>query len=142
MSIAEKIDPIYNWALKAGSMLKNRKIKTEKGKEKMTDKSTIENILSQFQSMSDTKEAALITMMYIRRQIGRKEINKEAGNYLIQILNKLYNDYYNDVEKLRTNISKFLILMKWAYESEFKREINDFNEFIDYITKERQYVFR
>jgi hypothetical protein len=137
MSITEKIDPIYNWALKAGSMLKNRKIKTEKGKEKMTDKSTIENILSQFQSMSDTKEAALITMMYIRRQIGRKEINKEAGNYLIQILNKLYNDYYNDVEKLRTNISKFLILMKWAYESEFKREINDFNEFIDYITKER-----
>jgi hypothetical protein len=137
MSIAEKIDPIYNWALKAGSMLKNRKIKTEKGKEKVTDKSTIENILSQFQSMSDTKEAALITMMYIRRQIGRKEINKEAGNYLIQILNKLYNDYYNDVEKLRTNISKFLILMKWAYESEFKREINDFNEFIDYIAKER-----
>jgi hypothetical protein len=118
-------------------MLKNRKIKTEKGKEKVTDKSTIENILSQFQSMSDTKEAALITMMYIRRQIGRKEINKEAGNYLIQILNKLYNDYYNDVEKLRTNISKFLILMKWAYESEFKREINDFNEFIDYIAKER-----
>jgi hypothetical protein len=27
--------------------------------------------------------------------------------------------------------------MKWAYESEFRRVIKDFNEFIDYITKER-----
>jgi hypothetical protein len=102
-----------------------------------TDKSTIANILSQFQSLSDPKEAALLTMMYIRRQIGRGEIDRHAGNNLIQFLNKLYNDYYNDTEKLRTNILKFLVLMKWAYESEFRRVIKDFNEFIDYITKER-----
>jgi endonuclease III len=127
MSIAEKIDPIYNWAIQIGSMLRNRG----------TDKSTIANILSQFQSLSDPKEAALLTMMYIRRQIGRGEIDRYAGNNLIQFLNKLYNDYYNDTERLRTNILKFLVLMKWAYESEFRRVIKDFNEFIDYITKER-----
>jgi hypothetical protein len=87
--------------------------------------------------LSDPREAALLTMMYIRRQIGRGEINKYAGSNLIQILNKLYNDYYNDAEKLRTNILKFLVLMKWAYESELRREIKDFNEFIEYIAKER-----
>jgi len=127
MGSPEKIDPIYNWAIQIGSMLRNRG----------TDKSTIANILSQFQSLSDPREAALLTMMYIRRQIGRGEINKYAGSNLIQILNKLYNDYYNDAEKLRTNILKFLVLMKWAYESELRREIKDFNEFIEYIAKER-----
>jgi|OSPMetMinimDraft_2_1075162.scaffolds.fasta_scaffold00248_14 hypothetical protein len=134
MSVSEKIDPIYNWALKAGTMLKNRKIKTDK-KEKKTDKSTVDNILSLFQSILDPKDAALMTMMYIKRQIAREEIEETAGHFLLQKLYEFYNNYYNDDRKLRDNISKFLTLMKWAYESKIEEEIEDFNAFIEYIRK-------
>jgi hypothetical protein len=134
MSVSEKIDPIYSWALKSGTMLKNRKIKTDK-KEKKTDKSTVDNILSLFQSILDPKDAALMTMMYIKRQIAREEIEETAGHFLLQKLYEFYNNYHNDDRKLRDNISKFLTLMKWAYESKIEEEIEDFNAFIEYIRK-------
>jgi hypothetical protein len=75
--MSEKIDLIHNWAPYAGNMVKNRKMKVINKKEKKLDKLTVANILSQFRSISDIKEAAIITMimMYIRKQIGRKKIN-------------------------------------------------------------------
>jgi len=118
MSISEKDLPIYDWAVNLGSKLKVRR----------TDKSTVANILELFQSIPDPKEAALLTMMYIARQIGR-------GNLIIERLSELYNKFSQEPEKLKETTLKLLTLMKWAYESEFRNEIRDFNDFISYIKR-------
>jgi hypothetical protein len=125
MSVSDKDVPIYDWAVNSGSRLKIHR----------TDKSTIANILEQFQSVADPKEAALLTMMYIKRQAGRREIDRFDGNMLIERLGEIYNKYFNEPEKLKENILKFLTLVKWAYESDFDREIKDFNDFMNYIRK-------
>jgi len=125
MSISEKDLPIYDWAVNLGSKLKVRR----------TDKSTVANILELFQSIPDPKEAALLTMMYIARQIGRGEIYRDVGNLIIERLSELYNKFSQEPEKLKETTLKLLTLMKWAYESEFRNEIRDFNDFISYIKR-------
>jgi endonuclease III len=125
MSISEKDLPIYDWAVNLGSKLKARR----------TDKSTVANILELFQSIPDPKEAALLTMMYIARQIGRGEIYRDVGNLIIEKLSELYNKFSQEPEKLKETTLKLLTLMKWAYESEFRNEIRDFNDFISYIKR-------
>jgi hypothetical protein len=125
MSISEKDLPIYDWAVNLGSKLKVRR----------TDKSTVANILELFQSIPDPKEAALLTMMYIARQIGRGEIYRDVGNLIIERLGELYNKFSQEPEKLKETTLKLLTLMKWAYESEFRNEIRDFNDFISYIKR-------
>jgi len=96
------------------------------------DKSTIANIISTFQSVEDPHEAALLTMMYIRRQAGRREIPEWISRELISHLREIYNSFKDDKRKLKDAINKYLILVKWVFDSGVKVDLKNFDEFLDY----------
>jgi len=128
---------VYDKAVYAGSLL--RKIEYVNSKKVKTDKSTVENIISIFQSREDPHEAALLTMLYISRQMGRNEIPQEAGKNLLSTLKEIYNSFKSEGDKLKEAFNKYLILVKWVFESEVKPGLKNFDEFIEYsISKVRR----
>jgi len=103
------------------------------------DKTTIENLIPIFQRESDSINGALLLMAYIMRQIGRGQINRSVGNLMLSNLKNIFDSFRDDPEKLRAAIQKYLLLIKWIYESGPRKSVENFDEFIKLYTGEGRY---
>nr|MDO8045227.1 hypothetical protein [Candidatus Baldrarchaeota archaeon] len=112
---------IYDLAVQAGSKAINR-----------IDKSTMNNIISVFQGNPDADKAFKELILYIARQTGRREIDRSVSRVMLSHLKNMYERYKGD--ELRENVSRYLTLMKWVYESNVTG-VSSFKEFINRLAK-------
>ncbi len=113
---------VYNFASKAGTLASGR-----------VDKSTISNMLSLFQGEADPLDAILLLITYVLRQMGRNEIPRHIGSIFISHLNEIFKKFRDNHEKLRSATQKYLVLMKWIYESNVRGRVNSFEELIQVV---------
>ena len=109
---------VYDMAAKTGSRAVGR-----------VDKSTINNLLSIFQGTSDVSDAAKLLLTYIVRQSARHEIPRDVSRDLASDIKVIYESFKEDPNKLRNAINKYLVLIKWFFESEI-RNVRNFAEFV------------
>jgi len=114
-------EDIFNLAVNTGSRMINR-----------VDKTTISNIISLFLGRVDVKGALNELVIYIARQIGRREIPRDVGKMLLQNLREIKSKCGSE-EQLRDAISKYLVLLRWVYDSGV-REVSNIDAFIDRLT--------
>jgi len=119
---------VYDLAVHAGSQMRGR-----------VDKTTIENLIPIFQRESDTINGALLLMAYIMRQIGRGQIDRNVGRLMLSDLKNIFDSFKSDQEKLRAAIQKYLLLIKWVYESEPRKSVETFEEFVKLYAGGRGY---
>jgi len=117
-------EEVYDFAVKAGSLARSRRV----------DKATVSNILSLFQGESDPVNAVLLLIAYIGRQMGRGEIAREVGVTMINDLKDVFKRFRNNKENFRLAVHKYLVLVRWVYESGV-RYAKNFEEFIKELTK-------
>ncbi|MEM2698889.1 MAG: hypothetical protein QXS98_05455 [Candidatus Nitrosocaldus sp.] len=92
-----------------------------------TDRATINNMLEMFQG--DPIEASLLLMVWIKRQEARGEMKRPFSSMLIKDLYEMYTYFKYDANKLERVIRKYLILIKWIFESRINN-VNNIEEFI------------
>jgi len=114
-------EDIFNLAVNTGSRMINR-----------VDKTTISNIISLFLGRVDVKGALNELVIYIARQIGRREIPRDVGKMLLQNLREIKSKCGSE-EQLRDAISKYLVLLRWVYDSDV-RGVSNIDAFIDRLT--------
>ncbi|HDI10232.1 MAG TPA: hypothetical protein ENF65_00630 [Euryarchaeota archaeon] len=112
---------VYDKAAVAGSKLCSKGV----------DKSTVNNMISVFNSEEDPESACLLLITYIKRQVGRGEIHREAGGTLVRDLYEIYSSFREmGKEDLRSALYKYLVLSKWVFESGIRREVKKFEELL------------
>jgi len=114
-------EDIFNLAVNTGSRMINR-----------VDKTTISNIISLFLGRVNVKGALNELVIYIARQIGRREIPRDVGKMLLQNLREIKSKCGSE-EQLRDAISKYLVLLRWVYDSDV-RGVSNIDAFIDRLT--------
>jgi hypothetical protein len=118
---------IYDWVCRVGSKARSFNVKI--------DKTTVNNILEMFKG--DPIDACQLLEIYIVRQAGRKEIDRDLAQDLIKDINTIYNSFNGDKKTLGEVLMKYLILFKWVYESKCVYGEN-FREFINNFIGERR----
>jgi hypothetical protein len=123
MSGIEKFmkEDVFNLAINTGSRMIDR-----------VDKATISNIISLFLGRGDVKEALNELVIYIARQIGRREIPRDVGKMLLLNLKEIKSKCESE-EQLRDAVSKYLVLLRWVYDSDV-RGVSNIDAFIDRLT--------
>jgi len=96
---------IFDVAVRAGCSMIRR-----------VDKSTINNMISLFLGREDVDIAINELMIYIARQSGRGELPRDVAVRLLSDIKRIRN-IYEDRGVLRELLSKYLILIRWAYDS-------------------------
>ncbi len=91
------------------------------------DKSTINNMIEIFQG--DPIDACLLLMVWIKRQEARREITQQFSRSIINDLADIYNRFKSAPILLEQAVRKYLILVKWIFESDISN-INNIDEFI------------
>lgn len=91
------------------------------------DRSTINNMIEIFQG--DPIDACLLLMVWIKRQESRGEIKQQFSQLLIKNLFYIYTEFKEEPDMLEQAIRKYLILIKWIFESKVYN-INNIVEFI------------
>jgi hypothetical protein len=120
---------IFDLAAKTGSALVNSR----------TDKTTVENIIPIFQRESDPVTATLLLMAYILRQSGRGEIDRSVSGLLLDDLKNILDNFRDKPEKLREVLQKYLVLVKWVYESKPKSQVARFDDLLKLFIVRRTY---
>lgn len=116
-------EEVYNRAVNVGSLMLSSRSDREKKSVKGVDETTINNMISLFltrSSQGSVKEALNELVLYIARQVGRKEISYEVGQQLMEDIRAMYNIFKNDEKGLESALSKYLIMAKWVYDSGIK----------------------
>ena len=96
---------IFNVAVRAGCSMIRR-----------VDRSTINNMISLFLGREDVDVAINELIMYIARQSGRGEIPRDVAARLLSDIKRI-RSICEDHRVLRELLSKYLILIRWAYDS-------------------------
>lgn len=109
-------EEVYNMAASTGSKAFN------------IDKTTISNLIEMYQG--DPLDATLLLMVYIKRQEARYEIPRQIAPMLIGDIYKMYTRFRNEPSRLEQAVRKYLVLIKWIYESKISN-VNNINEFIE-----------
>lgn len=115
-------EEIYNKAIKTASRAYN------------VDKTTINNLIEMYQG--DPVDASILLMIYIRRQERRDEISRSFSTSLIGDLKEIYNKFRSNPNELEQAIRKYLVLIKWIYESGI-RNVDDIDGFVNKAISER-----
>lgn len=108
---------IYDLAVEAGSLARQRGV----------DKTQVANIISTFEGIPDVEEACKHTILFIGRQVGRGEIDRVVGRTLIKHINLIMGRYRGE---LGENVRKYLYLFKWVFESDVRRPLKTFGDYI------------
>lgn len=120
-------EDVYNLASKVGSIASVRGV----------DKSQVANILSTFESTSNPIDALKLTVTFIARQIMRGEIPRDLGLQLIKDLKNIHDNLSGEGDKLKAATTKYLYLFKWIFESNPRRLLNNFEDFLNTIVGAR-----
>lgn|GEM_PF-866855 len=120
---------IFDLAAKTGSALANSR----------TDKTTIENIIPIFQRESDPVNATLLLTAYILRQSGREEIDRSVSGLLLSDIKIILDNFKDKPEKLREVLQKYLVLIKWIYESKPRSRVEHFDDLLKLFITRRTY---
>jgi len=115
---------IYDWSVEAGSNIN-------------ADKSTVNNIVSIFQGNPDVDSAFKELVLYIARQSSRGEISRYGAEIILNHLRQIYEKYGNNKNVLRESINKYLVLMKWVFETNL-RGLRSFNDFLSRASRGRR----
>lgn len=89
------------------------------------EKTQVNKIISIFDSVSDAVKGVVLTMSFIMRQSGNREvIDRETARVLIEHLSDFLNKYRDDKNELRRVVREYLGLFKWFYEAASGRGIS------------------
>jgi len=97
------------------------------------DKTQLGNIIEIFESEADSAAAAKLTIAFIARQIGRGEIYEDVGNRIVSDLTKILKSFKGS--ELRAAVRKYLYLLKWFYESKVRSRVNNFEEYVNKLSR-------
>ena len=100
-------------------------------------RTTLNNLISVFESVEDSDEAVKFLMAYIARQIGRGEIPKMQGESLLKDLVFIYKNCR--VNELRTLILKYLTLVRWFFECRY-RNLKNFEDFMNRLSVSGEWI--
>jgi len=114
-------DKVYDMAASSGAYTARRGL----------DRAQVANILEAFDSEYDPISAVKLTIAFIARQIGRREIPGDIGYRIINDLRNILKKFSGD--ELRNAARKYLYLFKWFFESNIRFEVNNFDEFIERV---------
>ncbi|MEM1546480.1 MAG: hypothetical protein QXP91_08475 [Candidatus Methanomethylicia archaeon] len=122
-SIEEFIrEDIFNLAINTGSKMTPR-----------VDKTTLSNLISLFLGRLDAKAALNELIVYIARQTGRREIPRDIAKLLLSDIRQIRSKCRNE-EELREAISKYLVLLRWVYDSDV-RNVDNIDRFMSKLTE-------
>lgn len=122
-SIEEFIrEDIFNLAINTGSKMTPR-----------VDKTTLSNLISLFLGRLNAKAALNELIVYIARQTGRREIPRDIAKLLLSDIRQIRSKCRNE-EELREAISKYLVLLRWVYDSDV-RNVDNIDRFMSKLTE-------
>ncbi|MEM2510203.1 MAG: hypothetical protein QXY40_05065, partial [Candidatus Methanomethylicia archaeon] len=97
------------------------------------DKTTLSNLISLFLGRLDAKAALNELIVYIARQTGRREIPRDIAKLLLSDIRQIRSKCRNE-EELREAISKYLVLLRWVYDSDV-RNVDNIDRFMSKLTE-------
>ncbi|MEM2304876.1 MAG: hypothetical protein QXK51_05965 [Candidatus Methanomethylicia archaeon] len=115
-------EDIFNLAINTGSKMTPR-----------VDKTTLSNLISLFLGRLDAKAALNELIVYIARQTGRREIPRDIAKLLLSDIRQIRSKCRNE-EELREAISKYLVLLRWVYDSDV-RNVDNIDRFMSKLTE-------
>ena len=112
---------IYDLASSTGTLAAYRRV----------DKTQVSNIIEVFESEADPLSAIKLTIAFIARQIGRRELYFDVGSKIINDLREILDKFKDNSSLLRAITRKYLYLFKWFYESGVGKKVSSFDEFLN-----------
>jgi hypothetical protein len=100
---------------------------------KRLERNQIANILELFESEADPLASVKLTIAFITRQVGRREIPIDIGNKMVSDLKIILNSL--EGEELKAATRKYLYLLKWFFESGVRFRSKDFNDFLERLIR-------
>jgi|Deesub1362A_J573_1020465.scaffolds.fasta_scaffold01439_1 hypothetical protein len=111
---------IYDMAVEAGTSLKKYGVK----------KDQLEKLIQVYLNSSDRVSSLMDLIVFVSRQVGRGPMKMDPAKIIVKHLNEFREKYGHDPNLLDFIVQKYLYLTKWVYESEVKRFIRKFDEFV------------
>lgn len=112
---------IFDMACSTGSKVINKNV----------DRATLSNMVSLFLGREDVVVAFRDLVMYVARQVGRREIPHDVAREVLSNLREIYDVAGKDVGKLRRAVEKYLVLLRYVYDSGVRKPVSGFDEFLN-----------